>query len=85
LARHLATLRDLAGPGPFLTGAAPALPDCGLWAVAEVLTMLERELHLGLPVPALAAQAAQVACLKRPLADYATALRDWAATRSRQP
>ena len=38
----------------YLTGATPALPDCGLWAVAKVLEMLEHELHLGLPAPALA-------------------------------
>lgn len=81
LAQHLSTLADLAGPGPFLTGPAPALPDCGLWAVAEVLAMLERELHLGLPAPAHAHQGRQLAQVAPHLADYARALHGWAETR----
>ena len=81
LARYLTVLQELAGPGPYLTGATPALPDCGLWAVAKVLEMLEHELHLGLPAPALAGSATQVACLERVLTAHAIALQDWAAER----
>ena len=47
--RHLATLAQMAGPGPYLGGADPALPDCGFFAVAEVLAMLARALALPLP------------------------------------
>ena len=47
--RHLDTLAQMAGPEPYLGGEAPALPDCGLFAVAEVLAMLARALALPLP------------------------------------
>lgn len=49
LLRHLGTLAQMSGPGPYLGGEEPALPDCGLFAVAEVLAMLARALSLPLP------------------------------------
>lgn len=49
LLRHLETLAQMAGPGPYLGGEAPTLPDCGLFAVAEVLAMLAHALALPLP------------------------------------
>ena len=78
LARHLETLARLSGPGPFLTGDTPSLPDCGLWAVSQVLALLDRTLHLGLPAPALAASANHLAAVTGHLADYRAALSGWA-------
>ena len=85
LARHLETLAQLAGPGPFLTGDGPALPDCGLWAVAQVLAMLYRTLHLDLPTPALAASANGLPAVAGHLADYRAALAGWAASKGAAP
>jgi glutathione S-transferase/maleylpyruvate isomerase len=52
LLRPLATLAELAGDGPFLSGTpAPGLPDCGLWAVGAVLEKLDDVLAMGLPLP----------------------------------
>lgn len=79
LVRHLETLALLAGPGPFLTGARPGLPDCGLWAVAQVQAMLDHALHLDLPAPALANASAQLPAVARYLADHRAALSGWAA------
>ena len=78
LARHLETLAQLAGPGPFLTGDSPSLPDRGLWAVSQVLAMLDQTLHLDIPAPALAASANRVPAVSRHLADFRAALAGWA-------
>lgn len=81
LLRHLETLQALAGPGPYLGGARPGLPDCGLWPVAAVLAMLDRALDLDLPQPALADAAWGVPEVAGPLADYRIALAEWAAAK----
>jgi glutathione S-transferase/maleylpyruvate isomerase len=85
LMRHLETLSALAGPGPFLGGARPGLPDCGLWPVAAVLAMLDRALALGLPPPALADSAWGVPEVADHLADYRLALTEWAAAKGVRP
>lgn len=81
LVRHLETLTALAGPGPYLCGARPGLPDCGLWSVAAVLAMLDRALGLNLPPPALADAAWGVPAAAGHLADYRLALAEWAAAK----
>ncbi|MCC5984555.1 MAG: glutathione S-transferase [Rhodobacteraceae bacterium] len=81
LAAHLHTLTTLAGPGPFLSGSAPGLPDCGLWAVAAVHDVLNRALALDLPAPALSAAGDTVPECAPHLRAYRAALADWAATR----
>lgn len=75
---HLDTLNHMSGPGPFLTGARPALPDCGLWPVAAVLAMLDRALGLDLPAPALALAGDKLPAAAPYLAEYRAALADWA-------
>ena len=78
LARHLEVLAGLSGPGPFLIGDSPSLPDCGLWAVSCVLDMLDRTLHLDLPAPAPAGIADRLVAVAGHLADYRAALAGWA-------
>lgn len=81
LVRHLATLDSLAGAGPYLGGATPMLPDCGLWAVAEVLTMLERTLALPLPLPPQVAAGRARPDTGPVLCTYGAVLADWAASK----
>ncbi len=81
LHRHLGTLGTLAGPGPYLTGARPGLPDCGLWAVAAVLGTLDRVLALDLPASALAAAGDTVPEIATHLEAYRSVLADWVAAR----
>ncbi|MEY3004142.1 MAG: hypothetical protein RLZZ491_1318 [Pseudomonadota bacterium] len=81
---HHDTLARLAGPGPFLTGGTPGLPDCGLWSVAAVQEMLDRALDLGLPTPALAAAAKTVPAVASHLEAYRRALSHWAHTKGVQ-
>lgn len=78
LLRHLQTLADLAGPGPFLCGECPGLPDCGLWPVALVQGMLDRALGLTLPAPALGAAGEGLPAAAPHLAACRAALADWA-------
>jgi len=78
LLRHLQTLDNLAGPGPYLCGERPGLPDCGLWAVAAVQAMLDRALGLTLPAPTLGAAGDGVPAAAPHLAAYRAALADWA-------
>lgn len=78
LARHLEVLARLSGPGSFLIGDSPSLPDCGLWAVSCVLDMLDRTLHLNLPAPALATSANRPLAVAGHLADFRAALSGWA-------
>lgn len=78
LLSHLDTLNRLSGPGPFLTGTRPSLPDCGLWPVAAVLAMLDQALGLDLPAPALARAGDNLPAAAAHLADYRAALADWA-------
>jgi glutathione S-transferase len=75
---HLYTLDRLSGPGPFLSGAAPGLPDCGLWPVAAVLAMLDNALGLDLPTPALAMAGDTLPAAAPYLADYRAVLAGWA-------
>lgn len=77
--RHLDTLSGMAGPGPFLGGDQPALPDCGLFAVAEVLAMLARA--LALPLPDLTAPGRAHPVAGPHLRAYADTLAGWAATK----
>lgn len=81
LASHLDTLSALAGPGPFLTGSAPGLPDCGLWAVAAVQDVLNRALALDLPAPALSAAGDTLPECAPHLRAYRATLSDWATAR----
>ncbi|MGP1357320.1 glutathione S-transferase family protein [Roseicyclus sp.] len=76
LLRHLDTLSALAGPGPYLGGDGPALPDCGLFAVAEVLAMLGRVLRL--PLPDLTGPGRAHPVAGPHLRTYAGVLTDWA-------
>lgn len=75
---HLATLERLAGAGPFLTGAVPGLPDCGLWPITAVQAILARALGLELPAPALAAAGDGVPAAAPHLVAYRAALAGWA-------
>jgi glutathione S-transferase len=75
---HLATLATMAGRGPYLGGAVPGLPDCGLWPLAQVLAMLDRVLALDLPAPALAGAGLGVPSAATHLIAYRQALTDWA-------
>lgn len=77
--RHLDTLSGMAGPGRFLGGDQPALPDCGLFAVAEVLAMLARA--LALPLPDLTAPGRAHPVAGPHLHAYADTLAGWAATK----
>lgn len=79
LLRHLGTLDQMAGPGPCLGGSEPALPDCGLFAVAEVLAMLARALDLPLPDLTTPGRAHPVA--GPILRAYGDILAGWAATK----
>lgn len=79
LDRHLATLATLSGPGPYLGGAMPALPDCGLFAVAEVLAMLGRA--LAMPLPDLTGPGRAHPVAGPHLHAYAEVLADWARTK----
>jgi glutathione S-transferase len=81
LCGHIDALSRLAGPGPFLNGAAPGLPDCALWPVALLQSMLERTLKLSLPSPALAEAGHAVPAAAPYLAAYRQALSDWARSR----
>jgi len=81
LARHLATLDALAGPGPWLAGPAPGLPDCGWWAVAAVVAMLDRVLGLGLAVDGQRRAGEAPAAVAGHLAAYRAALDAWAAAK----
>jgi len=85
LLRHLQALDRLAGPGPFLAGAAPGLPDCSLWPVAAVQAMLDRVLGLDLPAPALAAAGDDLPRVTPHLVAYRRALADWAASKGATP
>lgn len=76
LHRHLDTLARMSGPGPNLGGTAPALPDCGLFAVAEVLAMLGRA--LALPLPDLTASGRAHPVAGPHLRAYEAVLADWA-------
>jgi hypothetical protein len=76
LLRHLETLAAMAGPGPYLGGAVPALPDCGLFAVAEVVAMLGRA--LALPVPDLTGAGRAHPVAGPHLRAYGRVLADWA-------
>jgi glutathione S-transferase len=76
LQRHLDTLARMSGPGPYLGGAAPALPDCGLFAVAEVVAMLGRA--LAMPVPDLTAPGRAHPVAGGHLRAYGTILAEWA-------
>lgn len=81
LRRHLDTLDALAGPGPFLGGARPGMPDCGLWAVAAVLAMLTRSLRLDMAPPRLAQMGDTLPAAAPHLAAYRAALDSWAHAR----
>jgi glutathione S-transferase len=76
LRRHIDTLSALAGSGPYLGGATPALPDCGLFAVAEVLAMLGRT--LALPLPDLTGPGRAHPVAGPHLRTYGIVLADWA-------
>ena len=77
--RHLETLAQMAGPGPYLGGETPALPDCGLFAVAEVLAMLARA--LALPLPDLTGPGRAHPVAGPILHTYAQVLAGWAASK----
>ncbi len=79
LDRHLSTLAAAAGPGPYLGGATPALPDCGLFAVAEVVVMLGRA--LALPLSDLTGPGRAHPVAGPHLRAYAAVLAEWAAAR----
>lgn len=83
LMRHLETMAGMAGPGPYLGGATPALPDCGLFAVAEVLAMLGRA--LALPLPDLTAAGRAHPQTGPHLRAYCAVLADWARSRGAIP
>ncbi len=71
----------IVGPGPYLSGQSPGLPDCGFWAVAAVLETLNRALALDLAMrwPTLAGDDLPE-CADH-LRAYRTALAGWAAAR----
>lgn len=76
LMRELDTLAGMTGPGPYLGGATPSLPDCGLFALAEVVAMLGRALDLPLPDLTKAGRSHRVAGPH--LRAYGLVLADWA-------
>ena len=79
LIRHLDALATMAGPGPYLGGAVPALPDCGLFAVAEVLAMLARALDL--PLPDLSGEGRAHPVAGPHLRAYGAVLAEWAVSK----
>jgi len=78
LVDHLDTLGRMSGPGPFLTGSGPSLPDCGFWPVAAVLAMLDDALELDLPSVSLALAGDTPPVVAPYLADYRAMLAGWA-------
>lgn len=83
LLRPLSLLEDLAGTGRFLSGeVAPGLPDCGFWAVATVLEVIDTDLGLDLPLPAIIRAGDDVPACAPVLAAYRRTLADWIAQKT---